>query len=90
MLRANVYAKSAKTSGCVPKSIMSATAQATTDSSRSHVDRDREREDGECSGNSHPASIRGGGSMSRAASRFEIDSLPPHFSGRPQLSNGAC
>ena len=62
--------------------------QATTDSTRSHVDRDREREDGVHSGNSHPASVRDGGSVSRVASRL-MASCPTSVAGRNRLTGRA-
>ena len=70
MLQAPAYTRSAKTSGCVQKSMMSTNMQATTDSTRFHVDREKERGDDVRSGTSHPASVRDGGSESRAASRL--------------------
>ena len=80
--------KSAKTSGRVPKSTMSATTQATTDSTQSHVTRDREREDSVRFDYSHPASVRGGSSISRAALR-SITSCGTLASGRNHISGRA-
>ena len=93
MLRANVYTPPARTSRCVNKSTMSATTQATTDNTRSHVTREREREDGVRSGNSHPASVRGGSSISRMASRSIASSRTTaagrnHLTGRASNGNG--
>ena len=88
MLRAIVYTQSAKTSGHVNKSTMSATTQATTDNTQSHVTRYRDREDGVRSENSHPSSVRGGGSISRAASRL-IASRRTLVAGRKHLTGRA-
>ena len=59
--------------------------QATTDSTQSHTDMERERGDDVCSGTSHRASVRDGGSESRAASR-SIASRRTAVAGRDQLT----
>ncbi len=68
MLRAHAYTKTAKTSGRALKYPSSIASTATTRSARSHVTRDREREDGNRPGNHHPASVRDD-SVSRVATR---------------------
>ena len=88
MLRANVYTQPARTPGRVNKSTMSATTQATTDNTRSHVTREREREDGVRSGNPHPSSVRGRSSTSGAASR-SIASHRTSAAGRNHLTGRA-
>ncbi len=69
MLRAHAYTKTAKTSGRALKYPSSIASTATTRSARSHVTRDREREDGSRPGNSRPASVRDGNSLSRVSTR---------------------
>ena len=64
--------------------MMSANSQATTASTQSNVDRESEREENVCPGSSHPASVRGGGSASRAASR-SIASHHVAVAGRDRL-----
>ena len=69
MLKAHAYTKTAKTSGRALKYPSSIASTATTRSARSHVTRDREREDGSRPGNSRPASVRDGNSLSRVSTR---------------------
>ena len=85
MLRAYVYVGSAKTSGRVQKPMMSATSQATTNSTWSYVDREGDRGDDVRSGTSHPVSVRDGGREPRAASR-SIASSRIAAAGRDRLS----
>ena len=67
MLNAYVYNKP-RTSGRVLKSTKSLASTTTSRSTRSHVTREREREDGNRPGNHHPASVRDD-SVSRVATR---------------------